>query len=67
MAYEAVKQRRHFALDYQAFHTGPTCSVDLLMGTTAVWIFCRTCRVTAQLDTVGMKIDIEGSREVRTE
>jgi len=65
MQYTEVGRRRHPALDYGQFHPSTSCVVDIVMGPTALWVFCRTCQVAAQLDAISRRIDTEGSKEVR--
>jgi len=65
MTYPLVGHGRHPALDYSAYHSGPLCDVELIMGTTAVWVFCKHCRVATQLDAIAQKIDTAASVEVR--
>lgn len=63
MAYEPVTPGRHPAFHYGTWHVGPLCSVTLLNGPTALWVWCAACRCVAQLETVADKIAVEGSGE----
>lgn len=55
---------RHPAYYFPDWHKGPDCKVSLLVHPTSVWIWCDLCRVAAQLDTIAIKILVEGSGEV---
>lgn len=63
--YPNVATGRHWAFDFSEYHSEQSCSIELLMGPTALYICCLTCRVTTQLEAVARKIAVEGSQEPR--
>lgn len=57
---------RQPAFSYPSWHAGPDCVVGLIAGPTATQIFCSSCRVLVQLDTVATKVSIDGSHNPRS-
>jgi len=55
------------AFDYEDFHNGPECEVELLPGPSHVWMRCSFCRVAFNLEGLSRKIDVEDSKTPRSE
>jgi len=54
-----------YAFDHGQFHATEGCSTHTFSGPTGLWVTCRTCRVTALLESVSRKVTCESSKGAR--